>query len=185
MKGFLAKRNNAAVIGLIATLIYISYSIFAYLYSFDLFSYYSFDLALKELGALLLQHIYSIMLVIYFICVLCKLKNMKIIQYMLLASIFIACIESGLVGIFPYVDGHYLDILLYISNIGIFIYLINVFDIIQINFANNKFFIACTFINILTWGIYLFLAPEILLYFIFYLLAKISIIPFFYNEYYN
>ncbi len=104
---------------------------------------------------------------------------------MLLVSIFIACTESALVGIFPYADGHYLDILLYISNIGIFIYLINVFDIIQINFANNKFFIASTFINILTWGIYLFLAPEILLYFIFYLVAKISIIPFFYNEYNN
>ena len=64
-------------------------------------------------------------------------------------------------------------------------YLINIFDIIQISFANKKFFIACIFINILTWAIYLFLAPEILLYFIFYLVAKISIIPFFYNEYNN
>lgn len=118
IKSFLAKRNNAAVIGLTATLIYIIYSIFANLYSFDFFSYYSFDLALKELGALLLSHIYGIMLVIYFICVLCKLKNIKIIQYMLLAS-------------------------------------------------------------------YLFLAPEVLLYFIFYSIAKISIIPFFYNEYNN
>jgi len=179
------KRNNAAVIGLTATLIYIIYSIFAYLYSFDFFSYYGFDLALKELGALLLSHIYGIMLVIYFICVLCKFKNIKIIQYMLLASIFIACIKSALASIFSDADGHYLDILLYISNIGISIYLINVFDILQINFANNKFFIACIFINILTWVIYLFLAPEILLYFIFYSIAKISIIPFFYNEYYN
>ena len=185
VKSFLAKKNNAAVIGLIATLIYIVYYIFAYLYSFDFFSYYSFDLEIKELGALLLLHINSIMLVVYFICVLCRLKNMKIIQYILLVSIFIACIKSSLVGIFPYADGYYLDILLYISYIGIFMYLINIFDIIQINFANNKFFITCIFINILTWAIYLFLAPEILLYFIFYLVAKISIIPFFYNEYNN
>lgn len=183
MRNFLAKRNNAATIGLIVNLIYIIYYIFAYLYSFDFFSYYSFDLALKELGLLVLSQIDVIILVIYFICVLLKLKDMKIIQYMLSGSIFISC--AKLMDIFPYADGYYLNILLCISYVGIFLYLINIFNITKINFANNKFFIACIFMNILPWFIYLFLAPETLLYIIFYSISKISIIPFFYNEYYN
>lgn len=180
-------KKRATIIGLIITLIYTICTTFSTLAFCDFFSYESFDLALRDSISILLLFLDNIILIIYFICVLLKLKNMKFIQFMLLTSILIVCGKSLLSGSrFIYTGGYYLDILLWVSYIGIFIYLLNIFNIIKINFANNKFFIVCIFINILPWFIYLFLAQEMTFAaFIFYTVSKISIIPFFYNEYYN
>ena len=182
MTKWLEKNNNIAKIGLFGNILYIIYIFFAYLYTFDFFSYYSFDLAVAELFSISLMYLDSIMLCIYLLFIILELKGRKIIQCLLLVSIVISCIKLGTIGLFSYTNSRCLELLVYISYIGLLVYMLNIFDIVKIKFANNKFFLICIILNILPWLIYLFIAPETLLYVSFYLIAKISIIPFFYKS---
>lgn len=138
----------------------------------------------------ILYNLYYVMLVVYFICVLLRLKkinaNMKIIQYMLLGSILISFVIY-IISLFIYYSAISIhDILFIIPYIGFFIYFLNIFNIKEVKFANNNFFIASTFINILPFIILMFSASsffEILMYLL-NILLPISIVPYFYN-YYN
>lgn len=181
MKWF-SKNNNAAKIGLFGNILYVIYVFYSYLYFFDFFSYYSLDLAVEELLSISLIYLDVIMLCIYLLFTILESKYREIIKYLLLVSLVISCIKLGATGLFPYTDSIYLELLVYISYIGLFVYMLNIFDIVKIKFANNKFFLICIILNILPWLIYLFIAPETSVYTSFYLIAKISIIPFFYKS---
>lgn len=163
------------IIGLVGTLIYIILHIFI--------------MRSAPVIQSILYNLYYVILIVYFTCVLLRLKkinaNMKIIQYMLLGSIPISFVMY-VITILYYSGISIHDILFIIPYIGFFIYFLNIFNIKEIKFANNKFFIASIFINILPFIILMFSAGSFfgILICLLNIILPISIVPYFYN-YYN